>query len=95
MPQLPPSFSTLYELTQFNQDKLTTGLKTGAINPRATRQELMTFRNSGEPKSGRKTPKLKRLKSLWKETSETDQQTFLKWTSNGCPDADSDAAEAQ
>ncbi len=97
MRQLPSSFSTLYELSRFDETQLASGLKTGAINSHATRQEIIDFGKalSSDQKSAsaRKTASrpakscLEELKSYWKRASDADKQSFGEWRSNGCPDA--------
>jgi acyl dehydratase len=87
--QLPSSFSTLYELTKFDEEQLTTGLKTGAINPHATRQEIIELKSADAAKRASKSAKssLEKLKSHWEKASDIERQSFREWCSKGCPDA--------
>ena len=47
-PRLPQSFSTLYELSKFDDVQLETAIKSGAVHPAVTRREIFELAAEGD-----------------------------------------------
>jgi len=81
--QLPQKFSVLYELSKFDDQQFDLALRSGAIHPAVTRQDVLGLAaTSGSIvrsalRSARST--LKTLRALWAKTSEVEREQFKAW----------------
>jgi hypothetical protein len=83
-PRLPQSFSTLYELSKFDDIQLEAAIKSGAIHTAVTRSEILELAAEGSSGESTKTaPQTKSsmsaLKVLWAKVTDADRKEFIEW----------------
>ena len=83
-PRLPQSFSTLYELSKFDDVQLDTAIKSNAIHPAVTRREILALAAEGDTATPRdiseeNKSRLSALKTLWAKASDADRKQFIEW----------------
>jgi hypothetical protein len=86
-PRLPQSFSTLYELSKFDDIQLEAAIKSGAVHPAVTRSEILELAAEGSSGESTKTPQqaksmLSGLKLLWGKATDADRKQFIEWCMN-------------
>jgi hypothetical protein len=88
---LPPSFSTIYLISQLPQEQLDEGVETGMINTEATREEIKKLK-AGEEAKGGKGPK--KPHNVPAEAPESTIQEELQEDDDDDLDFDDDDTEA-